>query len=154
MRETERIAGQLERSLQGEAWHGPALMELLRDVTAAEAAARPIASAHSIWELVDHVTAWLRFTERRLEGAEYEVSDAENFPVVANGSEAAWEASRGRLVGATEALRDKVLRLDETQLEDAVAGKKFSVYFLLHGLVQHNLYHAGQIALLKRALRG
>lgn len=154
MREAERIADQLWRSLQGEAWHGPALMELLRDVKAAEAAARPVSATHSIWELVGHATAWTRFVERRLLGEEYDVSDAENFPAVADGSEAAWEESLRRLVAVTETVREAVLRLDESHLEHTVAGKKISVYFLLHGLVQHNLYHAGQIALLKRALRG
>jgi uncharacterized damage-inducible protein DinB len=154
MREAERIADQLWRSLQGEAWHGPALMELLRDVTPKEAAARPVSAAHSIWELVDHVAAWSQIVERRLQGEAYDVSDAESFPAVAGFSEAVWEGSRSRLVAVTEALRERVLRLDEAQLEQAVAGKKSSVYFLLHGLVQHNLYHAGQIALLKRALRG
>jgi uncharacterized damage-inducible protein DinB len=154
MREAERIADQLRRSLQGEAWHGPALLELLRDVKAEEAAARPVAGAHSIWDLVDHATAWSLFVERRLRGEEYDVSDAENFPAGAEVSEACWEESRGRLIAATEAVRERVMRLDEAQLAHTVAGKKFSVYVLLHGLVQHNLYHAGQIALLKRALRG
>jgi uncharacterized damage-inducible protein DinB len=157
MREAERIADQLWCSLQGEAWHGPALMELLHDVEAEEAAARPVAAAHSIWELVGHGTAWSRFVERRLQGEDYKVNEAENFPVVADRSETAWEESRRRLVAVTEAVRERILRLDEAQFGDIVyseEGKKISVYVLLHGLVQHNLYHAGQIALLKRALRG
>jgi uncharacterized damage-inducible protein DinB len=154
MREVERIADQLWRSLQGEAWHGPALMELLRDVKAAEAIEHPVSGAHSIWELVGHATAWSRFVERRLQRDEYVVSDAENFPAVADVSEGAWEESVRRLVAVTEELRDRILVLDEDQLEQTVVGKKISVYSLLHGLVQHNLYHAGQIALLKRALRG
>jgi hypothetical protein len=60
-------------------------------------------------------------------------------------------------VAVTETVRDRILHLDEAQLSDIVyseEGKKISVYVLLHGLVQHNLYHAGQIALLKRAWRG
>jgi uncharacterized damage-inducible protein DinB len=129
-------------------------MELLQDIKAEEAAARPVSTAHSIWGLVGHVQAWTRFAERRLQGDEYDVSDAENLPAAADVSEAAWEQSRRTLVAATKSLRERILRLDEAQLEQAVAGKKISVYFLLHGLIQHNLYHAGQIALLKRALRG
>jgi uncharacterized damage-inducible protein DinB len=157
MRETERIADQLWRSLQGAAWHGPALMELLCDVEAGEAAARPVAAAHSIWELVSHATAWSRFVERRLQGEDYKVSEAENFPAVADVSEAAWEECRRRLVAVNGVVRERISGLDESQLGDIVdseEGKKISVYVLLHGLVQHNLYHAGQIALLKRALRG
>ena len=157
MKETDRIADQLWRSLQGEAWHGPALMELLRDVTAEEAAARPVSAAHSIWELVEHTTTWSRFVDGRVRGEEFEVSEAENFPAVTELSEAAWDGACLRLVSATEALRESVVHLDEAQLEDSVntaEGGRVSKYSLLHGLVQHNLYHAGQIALLKRALRG
>jgi uncharacterized damage-inducible protein DinB len=132
-------------------------MELLRDVEAEEAAARPVTAAHSIWELVGHATAWSRFVERRLLGEGYKVSEAENFPAVVDRSETAWEESRRGLVAVTETVRDRILHLDEAQLSDIVyseEGKKISVYVLLHGLVQHNLYHAGQIALLKRAWRG
>ena len=157
MRESERIADQLWRCLQGPAWHGPALMKLLEDVTADEAAARPVAAGHSIWELVGHVTAWSRFVEHQLRGEKYEISEAANFPSPAEVSEAAWEASRGRLVAATEALRKEILPLDEIQLVERVKTEEMgdvSKYVLLHGLVQHNLYHAGQIALLKRAIRG
>lgn len=157
MTEKDRIADQLRRSLQGPAWHGPALMELLRDIGAEEAAARPANGAHSIWELAEHVVAWLRFVERRLQGDEYKVSDAENFPAPAVVSEAAWEESRGRLVSTTESLQQKIVRLDGARLGemvDTMEGTQISVYALLHGVVQHNLYHAGQIALLKRMARG
>jgi uncharacterized damage-inducible protein DinB len=132
-------------------------MELLRDVETDEAAARPVAAAHSIWELVSHATAWSRFVERRLQGEDYKMTEAENFPAVADVSESAWEECRRTLVAVNEAVRERILGLDESQLGDIVdseEGKKFTVYVLLHGLVQHNLYHAGQIALLKRALRG
>ncbi|MEX2301458.1 MAG: DinB family protein [Bryobacterales bacterium] len=126
MREAEQIADQLWRSLQGPAWHGPALLELLGDVNAAEAASHPVAASHSIWELVGHVTAWSRFVEHRLRGEEYEVSEAANFPAPAEVSEGAWEASRGRLVAATEALRKEILQLDEVQLGERVKPRKWA----------------------------
>ena len=66
MRETERIADQLKRAHEGGAWHGPAIDELLRGVTAGQAAARPFEGAHSIWELVAHAEAWERAILRRL----------------------------------------------------------------------------------------
>ena len=55
MTEIERIEDQLKRSLEGEAWHGPALEELLADVRAEQAAAKPVPPAHSIWEIVLHI---------------------------------------------------------------------------------------------------
>ena len=56
MKESERIADPLRRAWEGEAWHGPPLKEILAGVTAAQAAARPAAAAHSIWEIVHHIT--------------------------------------------------------------------------------------------------
>jgi uncharacterized damage-inducible protein DinB len=107
--------------------------------------------------LVGHAAAWLRFVEGRLRANGYIVSAAENFPTVADVSEAVWQQSQHRLVAATETLRDTILLLDEPWLEemvDTAEGGEISIYGLLYGVVQHNLYHAGQIALLKRAARG
>src|SRR5208282_4382207 len=90
--ESARIADQLRRAFDGEAWHGDSLFEILEGVTAARAAARPIAGAHTIWELVLHVAAWDGAVLRRLGGAAVELSDAENFPPVRDASAAGWRA--------------------------------------------------------------
>src|ERR1700688_996474 len=95
MAEGGRIADQLRRAFEGEAWHGDSLFEILTGVTAARAAARPVANAHSIWELVLHVAAWDSAVLRRFDGGAVELSDAENFPRVTDGSEAAWGRGLG-----------------------------------------------------------
>ncbi|HYV05863.1 MAG TPA: DinB family protein, partial [Blastocatellia bacterium] len=66
MSEIKRIRSQLRRAFEGEAWHGPSVMELLGDVTAEQAAAHPIAGAHSIWELALHIATWERYVRRRI----------------------------------------------------------------------------------------
>ena len=58
MTEVERISEQIRRAFEGKAWHGPSVLELLADVRADRAAARPIAGAHTICELVHHIAAW------------------------------------------------------------------------------------------------
>jgi hypothetical protein len=68
--ETDRIAGQLHGAYRGPAWHGPSLKAILSDVTAERAALRPIGNAHSIWEIVLHITAWMRIARERLEASE------------------------------------------------------------------------------------
>jgi uncharacterized damage-inducible protein DinB len=156
MSETKRIADQLQRSFSGEAWHGPALLELLRDVTARQAAARPIKSAHSIWELVLHIAAWEDAARGWLAGETPEFPklfnmDAENWPPVPKPIPAAWKKTVRDLTKTHDELLKLVNKLDDAQLPETVPGRKYSLYFLLHGLVQHNLYHAGQIALLKKA---
>jgi hypothetical protein len=151
MSEITKLRDQLRRSHQGPAWHGPSLEELLADVTAAKAFAKPVPEAHSIWEVVLHVTAWQRVVVRRLAGEVIlDLSDSENFPAVADPSEQKWQEAKTKLASARQELDNAIAQLPETRLNEIVAGKGYSVYFMLHGVVQHNLYHAGQIALLKK----
>lgn len=152
MSEATRIADQLRRAFNGEAWHGDSLFEILEGVTATRAAARPIAGAHTIWELVLHIAAWDGAVLRRLGGAAVELSDAENFPAVKDSSEAAWHAALVQLRRVHEQLVAAVGALPDSRLDDMVPGKEgaHTLYYMLHGVVQHELYHAGQIALLKK----
>jgi len=151
--ESARIADQLRRAFDGEAWHGDSLFEILEGVTAARAAARPIAGAHTIWELVLHVAAWDGAVLRRLGGAAVELSDAENFPPVTDTSAAAWSAALAQVRRGHAELVAAVASLPDSRLDDMVPGKEgahYTFYHMLHGVVQHELYHAGQIALLKK----
>lgn len=155
MREIERIADELRRAHEGPAWHGPALRPILEDVTAEQARARPIPGAHSIWELAAHIAAWERGALGGLETGRIEVPDAQNFPP-AGADDAAWRACLAELDRAYHALHAGILRLDDAALErEVVSGEeRYTVYFVLHGAIQHGLYHAGQIVLLKRAAAG
>lgn len=154
MSETHRINSQLKRAYQGEAWHGPSLRELLEGITAEQAAARPIPSAHSIWELVNHIIAWEQIAKLRLEGDPVKnPSDEMNFPPVTETNEAAWNATLQALEASNQALRNAVKKIDDTKLDDIVPQAPYSNYALLHGVIQHDLYHAGQIALLKKAVQ-
>ncbi|HSS21949.1 MAG TPA: DinB family protein [Pyrinomonadaceae bacterium] len=152
MSEVERIADQLNRAIAGEAWHGPAVLELLACVTAQHAAARPPVGAHSIWELSLHIEAWLRACSRRLSGDRAQLIEAEDWPAVADSDEAAWQKTINSIKEAHEELARAILNLDDSRLDDPVLTKMSSVYVTLHGAIQHSLYHAGQIAILKKAL--
>ena len=151
MDEIKRIDDQLRRAFEGHAWHGPALRELLADVTAEQATARPIPGAHSIWEIALHIAAWHEGVRRRVEGERVELSPEEDWPPVASTSEAAWQDALAVLERTHTELRRTVSRLADARLQEMVVGKDHSVYVMLHGLIQHDLYHAGQIALLKKA---
>src|SRR5215831_4081510 len=109
MKETERIADQLKRAFYGEAWSGPAVMEVLEGITAEVAVKRPISGVHSIWELVNHITAWVNIVRRRVEREIFKVSDSENFPPVSDTSESAWNDSLNQLQEAELALRETIL---------------------------------------------
>ena len=155
MSESRRIADQLRRAFEGEAWHGPAVLELLAALPAADAARHPIATAHSIWELVLHVTTWNQVVVRRLGGTAYEPPEHENWRTPPKPSDDdAWAGAVDALRASYRALHNALVQLDERRLDEQVPGKPYSVYVMVHGAVQHALYHGGQIALLERALAG
>jgi uncharacterized damage-inducible protein DinB len=149
--EAALIADQLRRAFDGSAWHGPALLELLADVDAVTAAARPLPKVHSIWELVLHIAAWDGAVHRRLAGEKLQLTGAQNFPTVPRPTEALWRKAVAEVVRRHAALVKTVESLPESRLRDRVPGKRYDFYHMLHGVAQHELYHAGQIAILKKA---
>lgn len=152
MSEMARIRDQLRRSLEGEAWHGPALLEVLAGVDASIAATRPLPAAHSIWEIVLHVTATADLVLARLDGEPRTLSPEEDWPVPPPAAgEEAWQAAVERLRRVHAALLDALSRRPDDDLDAPVVPGFSSLYHTLHGLVQHNLYHAGQMVLLAKA---
>ena len=148
--ESALIADQLRRAFEGDAWHGPALLELLDDVDAATAAAKPLPDVHSIWEIVLHVAAWDAVACRRLGGETVQLTGIANFPVVPKPTKAAWRKAVAQAKRMHAGLEKTVAGLTESRLRERVPGKKYDFYFMLHGVAQHELYHAGQIAILKK----
>jgi uncharacterized damage-inducible protein DinB len=153
-REITRLIDQLERAYAGDAWLGMPVRELLIDVEAGAAAAHPIGGAHSVWELVTHITYWLDAAARRLGGEAVGPRDDEDWPAPPPPTSAAWTGAMAALQASHERLLAAVRRLDDSDLDGPVPGQTYTKYVLLHGVLQHTLYHAGQIGLLKRAARG
>ncbi len=151
MNEIERIIDQIRRAYDGDAWHGLPLRAILDGITAEAAAARPIGDAHSIREIVRHITFWHDGVRRRIDGEVVDPDEREQWPAAVEDGEPGWSRELADLERAHLALSEAIGRLSDQDLEGPVPGKPYPVYVLLHGLVQHNLFHAGQIALLKKA---
>jgi uncharacterized damage-inducible protein DinB len=153
MSETARLADQIHRAFEGEAWHGDSLLELLKGVNAATAAAKPIKNAHSIWELILHIAAWDDVVRQRTGGKAIMPTDEQNFPPVKDTSEAAWNKALEETKRTHNELVKAVAAFPDSRLQEQVPGKTQSYYnffYMFSGIVQHELYHAGQIALLKK----
>jgi uncharacterized damage-inducible protein DinB len=148
--EATRIADQLRRAFYGSAWHGPALLELLDDVDAATAGAKPLPEVHSIWELVLHIAVWDRAALTRLGGQKCQPTGVANFPLVSAPTAVSWRRAVAETRGTHDALVKTVAALSDSRLADRVPGKRYDFYHMLHGIAQHELYHAGQIAILKK----
>ena len=146
MTEATRIADQLRRALRGPAWHGDSLAEILEGVTPAQADTVAIPGAHSIHGLVLHLTAWAEIAlERVITGATRDIPAAEDFPAADD-----WRSDVAKLFGASDRLAAHMENMSEHELEFVLQPNTQSVYRLLHGVVQHHLYHAGQMVLLKK----
>ncbi|MEX2152516.1 MAG: DinB family protein [Gemmatimonadaceae bacterium] len=149
------VAEKIERSVSGPMWHGDALADLIGDVTAEQAAERPIPGAHTIWELVLHMSAWTEIARERLVGsAKSDPTPEEDWPPVKDQSADEWRAARERLKEAHRELAADVAKLGDSDLIGRVPGKDHSVLTMLHGIVEHDAYHGGQIAILKKVVGG
>jgi uncharacterized damage-inducible protein DinB len=146
-----RIADQLRRAFSGPAWHGPAVLELVANVDAKVAAAKPVPNAHSIWEIVNHLSAWEEALQQRLEGRTVELEGEADWPPVVESTAAAWKQALTNLRKRHAALVNAVESATPHRLLDTVPNRDHDFYHMLHGCVQHELYHAGQIAILKKA---
>jgi len=148
--EIARLQDQLKRAFSGAAWHGPAILELLADVSAEKAAAHPLAGVHSIWELTLHISAWEQAAVRRLNGDCSQLRDEENFPFISDTTETAWRTALETLKRNNQQLLAAIAALKNTRLDEPIMEGMSTVYVTLHGVIQHDLYHAGQIAILKK----
>ncbi len=151
MREIDRIRRQLRNALEANAWHGPSLLENLADVAADEARARPNPEVHSIWELVLHITAWVRAGISGTTGKRIDVPDEVDWPQPGEYSRTAWEDALQDMKEAHRELDEVLSRTKDERLDETVVGRDYTVYKLLQGVIQHDLYHAGQIAILKKS---
>ena len=159
MSEAKRMA-ELYRSVyegdkKGEAWHGPALKPLLQNVTAEQASRSPQTGAHSILQLVLHVAYWEEVVLRRLQG---EIVDAplnspDDWPSNRKPSNAEWKAALSRLDRSHGALRKAMQGCSDEKLKQKVPDRNHDNYTLLHGIIHHCVYHAAQIALVKKGLQ-
>lgn len=158
MNEISRIASLLEAEHAGEPWHGSPLSEILQGITHTQAAARPIAGGHTIWELVLHLAAWKNEARRRLAGGEAAEPLEGDWPEVGALTPTRWTEALAHLELAHRLLMSAVKGFPEANLFAPTNDKRHAdqaltptYYELLHGLVQHDVYHAGQIAILTRA---
>ena len=150
MEERDRIVDQLRRAFEGEAWHGPSVLEALEGVTWKKALLKPIRKGHSIWELVLHMAAWEDVVRRRLLGESPDITDEQNWPEVKDPSGAGWTRALGVLRAGHTKLRETAAGISDSLLDQSPTGKHSTRYVLLHGIIQHDIYHAGQISILKK----
>ena len=152
MSESSHVWDMLQRAYAGNAWHGPGLRCLLGEVTADQAAARPVRGAHSIWETAVHVGLLEDTARRRLQGeAVPERVTADSWPLLSEASPEAWRSMLAALDAIHLDLGRALSDFPDTRLSEVVPGRDYPYYVLVHGLAQHELFHAGQLTVLMQA---
>jgi uncharacterized damage-inducible protein DinB len=150
MNDSERFAAEFEKALNGGAWHGPSFRELIEGLSRESAIRRPVAGAHSIAEILQHVTTWHGAVRERIAGGEPEVSDAQDWRAAPK-TDAAWAEVVETFFESGRALGEAIRRFPPERIHEARPGVGESWFLLFVGALQHDLYHAGQIGLLKKA---
>jgi len=151
MNESQRLASQLDRALNGGAWHGPSWREVLEGLTREEAMRRPIPAAHTIAEIVVHAATWHDVVRRRLLGDVQQVADDEDWKAAVLPDETAWSAAVARLLATGNGLKQEIEHFPAERLVEKRPNVDDTWFGLIVGELQHVLYHAGQVGILKKA---
>jgi len=150
MSDVERILKHYDGVMDGNAWHGDPVWQILDGIPAQKAAARPVSSAHTIWEIVMHMIFWEGVATQRLAGKSAGLVEELNFPAMPAVSEENWRRTLDDFRASNQRFREALSKLDPAKLNDLTAAGKRSYYGEAHGLIEHPVYHAGQIALLTK----
>jgi uncharacterized damage-inducible protein DinB len=154
------LIGELTRAHSGEPWHGPSRATVLEGITAAQAAWRPRPDAHCIWELALHMTSWTREVMQRAKGRVPGEPDDGDWPPMPEPTSRAWDEAKRGLVAAHRELLETIDALPDARLEERVGtgsdpqGRGITCRAMLYSLAQHDIYHTGQVAMLKRLASG
>jgi uncharacterized damage-inducible protein DinB len=152
MTEIKFIAQELHKCFEGDAWHGPSVRDVLDGVSAEQAVNKPIADAHSIWELALHIAAWVDHSRHAIDGKPLplELNTPEDWPRVSGSDAVAWKETERRVFESGKSMVKAIEKFPPERLTDTVPGRSYDFRQLFHGIVDHCIYHAGQIALLKK----
>ena len=143
----------IEQSYNKKDWHGTNLRGSIRGLSAREAAWRPGTSRHNIWEIMVHCAYWKYVVRRRILGEKrgsFPLKGSNWFQRSADLSEQAWREDIKLLESCHRSLLDAVSQLNPGELSSSPAGSKVSNLAIIVGIASHDVYHAGQIQLLKR----
>jgi uncharacterized damage-inducible protein DinB len=152
MTELRFIASELRKVFEGDAWHGPAVCDVLEGVSAEQAAAKPIPDAHSIWELTLHIAAWVEHSRHAIDGKPLplQLDTPEDWPHVSATDAAGWKQTQERAFDSAKEMVQAIEKFPAERITDTVPGRSYDFRQLFHGIVDHCVYHVGQIALLKK----
>jgi hypothetical protein len=151
--ELNGLLAAIDEAYDRRSWHGTNLRGSLRGVTPGEALWRPEKGRHNIWEIVLHAAYWKYTVRRRLLGEKrgsFILKGSNWFASPPRPDAEAWKGALVLLETVHRSMRSALEELDGPQLRGNVPGSRLTTAFLVRGIAAHDLYHAGQIQLIKR----
>lgn len=155
-KEVQRIRFSLKMAYNGTPWHGNSLLHLVKGVDYQQAHQKPLPQSHSIWELIQHILNWREFVIKKLEGEEefdIKLNSSEDWTPTKAPIEAKWQSVLSELVESQQVILEILESWEDDQLDELVPGKDYTYYTMLHGIIEHDIYHSGQIALVRKSLQ-
>lgn len=150
--EVKFLRDQIETTFKGDSWHGPNLVKTLEGIDYKQAMERPMDERHTIWELTDHISFWMEEVWKSVRDHKMLNPDKKKDWAEMGATQDEWQQSVERLEAAVNMTLDAMVDWDDEDLYEKVPGRDFTFKQMLHGMVHHNLYHAGQINILKKNL--
>ncbi len=149
-REIQRLLKNIEAVYSGKPWHGDNLLSYLNKLDAIKASIRPAKLSHNIAEILLHMQAWQRFVVEHLNGnTDYEVWDTDlNWVSVQTLTDAQWQNILNDYQSAQQELLSTIQQKAQAMLNEKVGSRPYNFRVLLHGIIQHDVYHLGQISIL------
>lgn len=150
---TRTLVMSIEEAFRRKSWHGTNLRGSIRGLSPAEASWRPGRERHNIWELVVHAAYWKYVVRRKLTGerrGSFPLEGSNFWVRPADGGQAEWRRDVAMLVDQHEQLAAAVEAFPPAKWETLASGSTFTNAALVRGAAAHDLYHAGQIQLIKR----
>lgn len=151
MSEINRILAHFDQVMHGSAWHGDPGWQILEEISPEAAAKRLLPDAHTIWEIVMHMIFWEEVATERLAGRRAGLIEERNFPAMPKATQENWDKTLIQFRDSNRKFREALSRLDPARLDELSAAGKRTFYDEAHGLIEHHIYHLGQIGLLKKA---
>lgn len=148
-----RYIRELKSVFEGSPWYGDPVRTVLAGIDGEAPFRHPIPGGHSMAELLAHIIVWRLLPARRLSGDQvYAVTEEENFnwKRIDPDPHTAWKSLLAALEASQEELLESLSAAGDDLLSQKVPGKSYSFEELITGVIQHDIYHLGQIALLKK----
>ena len=150
MEETKRISKLFSDLYDGDAWIDVTIVGTLKNVNSGQAFSRPIANLNTIWEIINHLISWRETVLKRMNGEIVEEPKNNFFEQIKNNSQEAWSAILKRFEESQQKWLEFLSKFNDQDIGKFYVQSKYTYYDLIHGILQHDAYHLGQVVLLKK----